>query len=71
MRDEEWAADKKTKRDKAERERAATTDPKKERSSRATRDRYEAMLTIGRDRMRDIAAKAAESRRNPSANDRP
>jgi hypothetical protein len=62
MTDAEWIVDKELKRDKAERERAAATDPKRERSLRAKRDRYQAMLTIGREDMRAIAAKAAASR---------
>ena len=62
MTDAEWIVDKELKRDKAERERAAATDPKRERSLRAKRDRYQAMLTIDREDMRAIAAKAAASR---------
>ena len=38
LTDAEWIADKEWKRDAAERERAAATDPKKERALRAKRD---------------------------------
>jgi hypothetical protein len=62
MTDAEWIADKEFKRDAAERERTAATSSKRERSLRAKRDRYQAMLTIGREGMRLIAAKAAASR---------
>ena len=63
MTDAEWIADKELKRDAAERERAAATDPKKERALRAKRDNYKKMLTLGREGMREQARKAAQSRR--------
>jgi hypothetical protein len=59
----EWRAEKEFKRDEAERKRAAATEPKEERRWRAARDNYKRQLTMGQERMSDVATKAAETRR--------
>lgn len=50
MTDHEWVQSREFLRDQAERRCAAPPDPKVARSARAARDRYQAQLTIGRER---------------------
>ena len=57
-----WYTDKREKRDAAERALAKETDPNKQRSLRAKRDRYKAMLTMGPNGTSEASRKAAESR---------
>jgi hypothetical protein len=58
----EWYADKREKRDAAERALAAETDPKRRRSLRARRDRYQVMLTMGPEGTSEATTKANETR---------
>jgi hypothetical protein len=62
MDDAQWLADKEFKRGAAERSLASETDPKKQRSLRAKRDRYKAMITMGPRRTSKASSKAAQSR---------
>jgi hypothetical protein len=62
MTDAEWFADKQFKRDAAERALQVETDPKRQRSLRARRDRYKAMITMGPRRTSEASAKAAQAR---------
>jgi hypothetical protein len=57
-----WIADKKLKRDAAALALAKETDPKKRRSLRAQRDRYQAMITMGPKGTSEASAKAAQTR---------
>jgi hypothetical protein len=62
MTDEDWYADKRFKRDKAERELQAETDPRKRRSLRARRDRYEGFITMGPRHTSEASRKANQTR---------
>lgn len=62
MTDAEWLADKELKRDAAARALHGETDPKKQRSLRARRDRYKAMITMGPRRTSEASTKAAQAR---------
>jgi hypothetical protein len=62
MTDAEWYADKEFKRDAATRALQVEIDPKKQRSLRARRDRYKAMITMGPHRTSEASTKAAQAR---------
>jgi hypothetical protein len=57
-----WYADKRAKRDAAIAALAAENDPKRQRSLRAARDRYKAMITMGPEGTSEASRKAALSR---------
>jgi hypothetical protein len=63
MTDAQWFADKELKRDAAARALEVETDPKKQRSLRARRDRYKAMITMGPRRTSEASSKAARAAR--------
>jgi hypothetical protein len=56
--DTPWYRDKVRKRDAAERDLAAASDPKERRRLRGRRDRYKAMITMGPTRTSDASTKA-------------
>jgi hypothetical protein len=60
--DAQWFADKEFKRDAATRALAAEVDTQKQRSLRARRDRYKAMITMGPRRTSAASVKAAQTR---------
>lgn len=59
----DWYADKELKRDAAERALTSETDPKKQRSLRAKRDRYKAMITMGPEGTSEASRKARQTSR--------